>query len=131
MHLNLTLSVETDLSVALRLPEPVLPGDQKLWCDLFDTFLVKCRHHHSVLLPDQSQSLFDLFIRDPGTLQPDQMALVLSMLALGQHSETQLRGPENLDHGKEVAFFRLALGALEQSEQASQTSVSKCRRSRR
>lgn len=107
----------------MDLPEPDLPGDFESWQNLFTTFLVKCKHHHDLLQPNQAEQLFERFLREPGTLRADDMALVLSILALGQEVESQLRpdDPNSIEEG--VAFYRLAMTALESCDQASQTGI--------
>jgi hypothetical protein len=125
MDLDLRLPDETPLTKYMDLPDPALPGDQTLWRDLFATFVVKCKHHHGILLPQQGEQVFEQFIRDPGTLKPEAMALVLSILALGRQAESQLRQEEIINIEEEVAFYKLGLSALESCEQASQTGIRK------
>lgn len=65
----------------------------------------------------------DRFLDCPESLLPDEMALVLSMLALGRQAETYLQHAGEEDLMAEVTFYRLALDALEHCEQASQTAL--------
>jgi hypothetical protein len=88
--------------------------------------MVRCKHHATLLLPGQAEDLVDRFIDSPESLQPDEMALVLSMLALGRQAETYLQDAEEEDLMDEVTFYRLALGALDECEQASQTALREC-----
>jgi hypothetical protein len=121
--LDLRLPDHSLLTPYTSLSEPDLPGNPESWQNLFATFLVKCQHHRDLLLPNQAEQLFERFLREPGTLKADEMALVLSILALGRQSESQLRSNDTNDIEEEVAFYKLALSALERCEQASQTGI--------
>lgn len=108
----------------MSLADPELPGDRNTWTDLFTTFLVKCRHHHDLLLPGQVERIFERFLREPETLVADEMALVLSILGLGRQAEIQLRqGSDESDLEQAVAFYKLSLSALASCEQATQTGL--------
>jgi hypothetical protein len=124
--LDLQLPDETLLTRLLRLPESVLPGNHHSWVNVFATFMARCKHHTSLLLPDQAEELIERFTQCPEKLQPDEMALVLAMLALGRQAETYLQGAEGEELFDEVTFYRLALGALDRCEQASPTALRKC-----
>lgn len=124
VELDLSLPDESLLTGYMNLPDPGLPGDRDTWRDLFDTFLVKCKHHHDLLLLGQAEQLFDRFLLEPDTLKADEMALVLSILGLGRQAETQLRqGSDKGDIEQAVAFYKLGLSALASCEQASQTGM--------
>lgn len=105
-------------------PEPELPGNRESWREAFSTFLVKYKHHHDLLLPSQAERMFEHFLQHPITLKPDEMALVLSILALGKLADSHLGRDEDTDIAEEVAFFRLGWSAIESCEQASQTGIS-------
>lgn len=123
IELELVLPDDSLLTRYMSLPEPDLPGDHESWRDAFATFLVKYKHHYDLLLPQQAESLFERFIEQPLALKPDEMALVLSILALGRHAESHLGRDETTDIEEEVAFYRLSLSAIESCEQASQTGI--------
>lgn len=125
LELDLSLPDDSILTRYLTYPEPDLPGDRESWQNLFSTFLVKYEHHYDLLLPGQAEHLFDQFLREPISLGPDEMALVLSILALGKLAESHLGRDENSNIQDDVAFFRLGLSAIESCEQASQTGIRK------
>jgi hypothetical protein len=125
--LDLSLPEDTVLTRLLSLPESVLPGNHQTWDNVFATFIARCKHHTSLLLPGQAEEFTERFARRPESLQPDEMALVLAMLALGRQAETYLQGAEGEELFDEVTFYRLALGALDQCEQASLTALRESR----
>lgn len=75
------------------------------------------------MLQGQLEDLFETFLHRPHFLHPDEMALVLAALALGRQAETELAGSDGNDLGEEIAYFRLALSAIDGSEVATHTSV--------
>jgi hypothetical protein len=116
-------------------PLPALPGDPQSRASALETFQATYKAYFvTTLTSSRASNLLDRFETSPESLTPDQVATVLSCLCLGRERELALRreddegGPVGMDTEEEtddIAFFRLALAALDHWGGASPTALSK------
>ncbi|GFZ48450.1 hypothetical protein JCM24511_06198 [Saitozyma sp. JCM 24511] len=129
------LSVDTDApwSKFMDQPLPALPGDPQSRASALETFQATYKAYFVTTLTfSRASSLLDRFETSPESLTPDQIATVLSCLCLGRERELALRreddevGPAGMDTEEEtddIAFFRLAMAALDHWGGASPTAL--------
>lgn len=132
----MNLSVDTDApwSKFMNQPLPTLPGDPQSRASAMETYQTTYKAYFvSTLTPSRANSLLDRFETSPESLTPDQIATVLSCLCLGRGRELALRqeddevGPAGMgveEETEDIAYFRLALAALDHWGGASPTALS-------
>lgn len=144
----------------LSLPDLNLPPDLPLrtpipehpyqWAETLDTCFTRVKHALKSLPEGRANHLIEAFKHSPGALEPDELALVLALLACGRQVEFRLIGQEGkMGQSKQVGsrddywvrerdvmmevsetrvdyvYFQLALRTLDDWNQTSITALGK------